>query len=272
MSDFLNKIVKRKENEVALLKKSLCTTDAHNEIRSTLAKILEGEEFEKAHPRRFENALRRQNADGLAVIAEIKRSSPSAGKIGDIPNPDALAKKYEKGGASAISCLTDSHFDGTLDDLKLVTGSVALPVMRKDFLVDAVQIAEAKIAGASAVLLMVNVLGDRLSEMLKYCEVAGMCALVEVHSEAELKVAEEADARIIGVNARDMKTFNVDLATNERIIPLIKPGILIVAESGIKTPADAHRMKKAGAHAVLVGEALVRSTSPQHFIAEARAA
>lgn len=270
MSDFLTNIVKRKETEVAALKEG--NKDEHSEVQQILTKILSLQSLESPHPRRFESAIRLDKPYRLAVIAEIKRRSPSAGKIGEIVDPAVLAKTYESGGAAAISCLTDSNFDGTVDDLKVVTQSVSVPVLRKDFLVDPIQIAEAKLNGASAVLLMVNVLGNRTAEMLKYCEVAGLCALVEVHSEAELDVATEAGARIIGVNARDMATFDVDLATTERILPLIKNGAVKVAESGIKRPEDAHRMRKAGAHAVLVGEALVRSTSPHEFISNATVA
>lgn len=261
----MGEIISRKHIEIDQFKQT-----ATDEITCLTQKIVSDTTGLRCE-RRFENALKsgRKANSPLCVIAEIKRKSPSAGEIGRIPDPVQLAKRYEAGGAAAISCLTDSAFEGSIEDLRKTAECVKLPVLRKDFIIDATQIAEAQLNGASAVLIMVNVLGKRTAEMVKHCESAGLCALVEVHSQEELDIALKSNARIIGVNARDMKSFTVDLMAVEQLLPKIPDSIVKVAESGIKTPKDAWRMKAAGADAVLVGETLVKAASPEDFIKQA---
>jgi indole-3-glycerol phosphate synthase len=198
---------------------------------------------------------------GTSVIAEVKRASPSRGPIDTGLDPTALALEYGRGGAAAISVLTEPlHFRGSLEDLSAVRRVVEVPVLRKDFLVDPVQIWEARAAGADAVLLIVAALDDaRLADLLVVTHATGMESLVEVHTEAEIERARAAGARVLGVNNRDLKTFEIDLSTAERLAPLVVGETVSVAESGIWTQADARRMRSAGYDAVLVGESLVRA-------------
>ncbi len=197
----------------------------------------------------------------LAVIAEVKRRSPSKGDIA--PGLDAVAQAhaYAAAGAEAVSVLTEpTRFGGSLDDLQAVSAAVDLPVLRKDFIVDAHQIWEAAVAGAAAVLLIAAALdADVLAAMLAECAACGLDALVEVHDEDDLLRAELAGAGLVGVNNRELRTLAVDLGTTERLAPLARAGTLVVSESGIMTAADARRVLQAGARAVLVGEALVRT-------------
>jgi indole-3-glycerol phosphate synthase len=198
---------------------------------------------------------------GLSIIAEVKRASPSRGVIDADLDPIALAAEYGQGGAAAISVLTEPlHFQGSLDDLRRVRRAVDVPVLRKDFLIDAVQIWEARAAGADAVLLIVAVLDDAsLTELLALTRATGMESLVEVHTADEVERARAAGARVIGVNNRDLKTFDIELGTAERLAPLVAGVPVAVAESGIWTQADARRMRSVGYDAVLVGESLVRA-------------
>ena len=213
-----------------------------------------------SHPGRLRLALEHPRAGGLAVIAEIKRASPSRGAIA--PNLDAAAqaRAYERAGADAISVLTEpTCFAGSLADLAAVGHAVAVPVLRKDFIVDPHQVWEAAATGAAAVLLIVAALdGDGLAALLAECAATGLDALVEVHDEDDLLRAELAGARLVGVNNRDLQTLAIDLATTELLAPLASADTLLVAESGIATAADAERMARAGARALLVGAALVR--------------
>ena len=229
---------------------------------------------ERPAPVSFEQALR---STALGVIAEIKRASPSKGVIAEAIDPVAIAEDYLAGGASAISVLTDGpFFSGSITDLELVSGvahahAEPRPVLRKDFLVDRYQVIEARSAGADAVLLIVSLLrGNALRDMLGEVHRLGMQALVEVHDEAELEEAVDAGARIIGINNRDLKTFNVDLATTERLAPRIPAGLTIVAESGIHTRDDARRLAAAGAHALLVGESLMLASDRKAAIQSLR--
>ena len=193
------------------------------------------------------------------IIAELKRRSPSAGAIAPIPDVGALARDYVEQGATAISVLTEeAHFGGSLDDLRAVARAVGLPLLRKDFLVDPLQLDEAKACGASAVLLIAAVLGAGLAKMLKEAARVGLEALVEVHDDAELELAVASGARIIGINNRDLRTFVVDLATTERLAPLVPPDVLLVAESGLRSQADLERLRAVGVSNFLVGEFLVR--------------
>jgi indole-3-glycerol phosphate synthase len=203
----------------------------------------------------------------VALIAEVKRRSPSAGGIAEVAGDEGAretALQYEAAGAAAVSVLTDAdHFGGSLADLSAVTAAVAVPVLRKDFTIDELQVLEARAAGASAVLLIVRILDDtRLTELLAVTRAQGLTALVEVHDEAELDRALHAGAEVIGVNNRDLTTFETDPGTTLRLAPRIPPQCVLVAESGIRTGADVEAMAAAGAHAVLVGEALMRAADP----------
>jgi len=210
--------------------------------------------------RPFGDALRRP---GLSAIAEIKRSAPSSGALRPGADAGALAAAYAAAGARALSVLTEpDFFGGRLQDIVAARDAAPLPVLRKDFVVDPYQIAEARAAGADAVLLIVAVLGARTREFLAHAAAAGLDALVEVHDEAELRLALDAGAAIVGVNNRNLADLSIDLATTERLAPLMPDGVTLVAESGIAAPADARRMRAAGAAAILVGSALMRSDDP----------
>lgn len=231
-------------------------------------------------PPSFLQALKR--ADGrLAVIAEIKRRSPSAGVISENASAVALAQRYRAAGASALSILTDSkYFGGKLADLQEVTADFAtkppapgvsqsnpVPCLRKDFMVHPVQVLQAREAGASAILIIVRALNDDEIEALHLAAMAaGLDALFEIHAEDELARAVRHKAKIIGVNNRDLAVFQTDLGLSERLIPLFPKNVIAVSESGIATAADAARVKTAGAHAVLVGESLMRAGDPATVI------
>lgn len=200
-------------------------------------------------------------SDTLGVIAEFKRASPSKGKFPGVIEPRDVAGAYIDGGAVGISCLTDEpFFQGSLDDLESVVAASngRVPVLRKDFTVDTYQIDEARAHGASMILLIVAMLDD--SQLLQYrthAELLGLQVLVEVHDEAEAKRAVASGATIIGINNRDLRSFETDLATTERIAPMLHPGTIIVGESGIHTVTDAERMAAAGCDLILVGESLI---------------
>ena len=201
--------------------------------------------------------------DGQAVIAELKRRSPSAGDL--IPDLDitAMAAGYANAGAAAISVLTDADFGGGPADLEAVRSAVGIPVLRKDFTVDPVQIAEARVLGADWVLLIVAVLdGGLLAECQDAVRRAGMHAIVEVHDEAELERAVASGPECIGINNRDLRTLTTDLDTFGRLRPLVPDQVICIAESGVRSVADLRRLMTEGADAVLVGEALLRSMTP----------
>jgi len=209
-------------------------------------------------PRDFVAAVR---APGVSLIAECKKASPSKGLIVPDYDPVRLARAYEKGGARAISVLTDTrHFQGALEHLRDVREAVRLPVLRKDFLFHPYQLYEARVAGADAVLLIAAVLGDNdLAELHALARRLGMAALVEVHNEAELARVLPLGPALVGVNNRDLQTFAVDLNTTARLRALIPPAVAVVGESGLKTPDDVAAMRGAGVDGVLIGEALARS-------------
>jgi indole-3-glycerol phosphate synthase len=224
----------------------------------------------------FAAALRRADRR-LAVIAEIKRRSPSAGEIKAGVSSLEQAQRYQAADADALSVLTDArYFGGSLDDLHDVTAGLAaaalsLPCLRKDFMIHPVQVLQAREAGASAVLIIVRALDDDEIKWLRDAtRIAGMDALFEIHDEADLERAVRHEAAIIGVNNRDLAAFRTDLGVSERLIPLLPRRVLAVSESGIFTGQDAARASAAGAHAVLVGEALMKSPAPGHLIAEFR--
>ncbi|GIJ25265.1 indole-3-glycerol phosphate synthase [Micromonospora qiuiae] len=207
---------------------------------------------------------------GVAVIAEVKRASPSKGKLAEIADPAELAGEYAAGGARAISVLTEGRwFGGSLEDFAAVRAAVKVPVLRKDFVVSSYQVHEARAYGADLVLLIVAALEQNaLVGLLERIESLGMTALVEVHDEEEADRALEAGAQVIGVNARDLRTLEVDRSAFERIAPGLPSSIVKIAESGVRGPHDLIRYASAGADAVLVGEGLVTQKSPREAVAE----
>jgi indole-3-glycerol phosphate synthase len=213
-------------------------------------------------------------AEGVSVIAEVKRCSPSKGALATIADPAQLAVDYAAGGAAAISVLTEQRrFGGTLDDLRAVRANVDVPVLRKDFLTTSYQLWEARAAGADLALLIVAALEQpALESLIERSRSIGLTPLVEVHDEAELERALAADADLIGVNARNLKTLEIDRSTFERLAPMIPDGVVRVAESGIRGPHDVIEYAKAGAHVVLVGETLVRDDDPRASVADLVAA
>jgi len=223
-------------------------------------------------PPRFSPALAGETRGSavVGVIAEVKRRSPSAGAIREDLDPASHAAAYVAGGAVAISVLTDEpHFGGSLDDLARVARAVAVPVLRKDFILDELQLFEARVAGASAVLLIVRALTpDRLHALTRSAQEQGLGALVEVHSERELELALGVEPTAIGVNSRDLATFAVDLAAAERLLSQVPRGIPAIAESGIVTRADVERMARAGTDLVLVGTSVARQADPEAAVRE----
>ncbi len=252
------------------------------EIASRIRRVSEAElarlDAFLPRPRPFADALRRPDGR-LAVVAEIKRRSPSAGDIARDASSTDQAQRYRAAGADALSVLTDmEYFGGSLDDLRGVAALFkgdpsAPPCLRKDFMVHPVQVVEARESGASAILIIVRALDDNeIRALFAAARAAGLSSLFEVHSEVELGRAIAHGAEIIGVNNRDLALFRTDLSLSERLIPQLPPGVIAVSESGITTPADALRARRAGAHAVLVGEALMRSADPSALVASFRAA
>ncbi len=207
---------------------------------------------------------------GVGVIAEVKRSSPSRGEMAEIADPAHLAGEYAAGGARCVSVLTEGRwFGGSLEDLVAVRAAVKVPVLRKDFIVSSYQVHEARAHGADLVLLIVAALEQNaLMGLLERVESLGMTALVEVHDEDEADRALAAGARVIGVNARDLRTLEIDRTVFERIAPGLPNHIVKVAESGVRGPHDLIKYASAGADAVLVGEGLVTQKSPRDAVAE----
>jgi len=211
---------------------------------------------------------------GVGVIAEVKRSSPSKGALAEIADPAALAADYEAGGAAVISVLTEQRrFGGSLADFDAVRARVELPLLRKDFIVSSYQLWEARAHGADLVLLIVAALEqEALISLIERTESLGMTALIEVHDEMELVQALDAGAKVVGVNARDLKTLKVDRSVFGRLSPSIPPGIVKVAESGIRGPHDLLAYAAVGADAVLVGEGVVVGGHPRQAVADLVAA
>ena len=242
----LNEILRVKETEVSRLR-----PEADRLRQQALAR----NDF-----RSFRAAIERDAGD-LALIAEIKKASPSAGVIVDLFDPVAIGKNYERVGAAAISVLTDTQFfQGRLEYLEQVREVVSVPLLRKDFVIDELQIIEAAAAGADAILLIVAALDQaRLEHLLEVAATYQLDALVEVHSLSELDRALQTDAEIIGINNRNLATFEVDLSVTETLSEQVPSGIVLVSESGIKTAADLSRIRACGVNAVLIGEALMRA-------------
>ena len=216
------------------------------------------------------DAYAKLRAPGVGVIAEVKRASPSKGQLAEIPDPAELAKEYAAGGARAVSVLTEGRwFGGSLADFAAVRAAVDVPLLRKDFIVSSYQVHEARAYGADLVLLIVAALEQNtLSGLLDRIESLGMTALVEVHDEEETDRALAAGARVIGINARNLRTLEVDRTVFERIAPGLPNDIVKIAESGVRGPHDLIRYASAGADAVLVGEGLVTQKSPREAVAE----
>lgn len=216
------------------------------------------------------NALAALREPGVAVIAEVKRRSPSKGALAEIADPAGLASEYEIGGARAISVLTEERrFGGSLADLDSVRAQVAIPVLRKDFVVSSYQVHEARAHGADLVLLIVAALEQNaLMGLLERVESLGMTALVEVHDEDEASRALAAGARVIGVNARNLKTLKIDSSVFGRIAPGLPSDVVKIAESGVRDAHDLLTYASAGADAVLVGEGLVKSGDPRAAVAD----
>ena len=261
--NILDKIVEQKKREVAQLPARLI---AVGDLRDAM--------LEHGERRDFIAALRKPNRGDIALIAEVKKASPSMGVICKDFDAVRIAKEYEAAGASCLSVLTDEKFfQGSLDYLRQIRAAVKLPLLRKDFIIDERQILEAIEWGADAILLIVAILTDeQLAKFHSLASEAGLAVLVEVHDEEELERALKISPALIGVNNRNLKTFKVDLATTERLAAKLKSGIgfqpvsdrqdacltLLVAESGINSRADVERLKKCGAGAILVGESLMK--------------
>ncbi|MDK2970918.1 MAG: indole-3-glycerol phosphate synthase [Candidatus Sumerlaeota bacterium] len=252
MSTILDKILARKREELdALLS---CTT--REELRARAANAPPAPSFLAAL----------SASGGPHLIAEVKKASPSKGVIRADFDPVAIAKAYEAGGARALSVLTDKDFfQGDLAYLSAIRREVSLPILRKDFIIDAAQIHEARAAGASAILLIAAALEPaQMAELHETALAAGMAALVEVHDEDDLAKVDAGGVAIqlVGINNRDLRTFVTDLAMTERLAPLLRDRALLVSESGIFTPGDVARVAAAGARAILVGESLMRQPDP----------
>ncbi len=246
----LDKIAEHKRREVALARS-----------RRSLASVQGGVAELEDQPRGFLRALRATvDLDRTAVIAEVKKGSPSKGVIREDFDPLAIAECYQVNGATCLSVLTDEHFFmGHLSYLGKIREIVSLPLLRKDFICDPYQIYEARLAGADAILLIAAMLdAEQLAEYNALATELHLDVLLEVHDEAELELALATDCELIGINNRNLQTFETDLATTERLLPLIPDGHFVVAESGISCRADVLRLRQAGANGFLVGESLMR--------------
>ncbi|MEO6002418.1 MAG: indole-3-glycerol phosphate synthase TrpC [Opitutus sp.] len=264
MSDKLTEIMAWKRNEIAA------------QLRPVSSAELAHAGAEAPKPPSFAAAIKRPDGT-LAVISEIKRRSPSAGEIKTGASALEQAARYQAAGADALSILTDDKFfGGRLADLREVTAQFrqappARPCLRKDFMVHPIQVLEARQAGASAILIIVRALNDdEIKVLFSSAQSAGLDALFEIHHEAELERALNHGAKIIGVNNRDLAIFKTDLSLSERLIPQFPDDVIAVSESGIFNADDAARVRAAGAHAVLVGEALMKSADPAALIASFR--
>lgn len=252
-----------------LLQRLVAEARAEVEVRRSATPVAELERLasDREPPRDLAAALR---GDRLAVVAEMKARTPLMGPLSDDYSPARLARAYTAAGAAALSVLCqETSFGGHPEHLAQARAVTALPIMRKDFTVDEHQVLEARANGADAVLLIVAALEPgRLRALLALTRGLGMEALVEVHDEAEVRAALDAGAAVVGVNHRDLATFQVDIGLTERLRPCVPPEVVYVAESGIHTAADAARMRRAGADAILVGEALMRASDPAAKLAE----
>ena len=251
MSDVLSKICALKLDKVALRKQDIPFSAVEANAKAS------------APVRDFAAALANKVADGrFALITEIKKASPSAGLIRSDFDPAHLAKAYEQGGAACLSILTEEdHFSGDDFHLRDARAAVNLPVLRKDFMLDAYQVVEARSIGADCILIIMAALDDTLAAELESCAQSyGMAALIEVHDEDELERAMKLKSPLIGVNNRNLKTLQTNLAVTERLAALLPEDRVLVSESGLKTPSDLARMSKCGARRFLIGESLMRQS------------
>ncbi|HPI49019.1 MAG TPA: indole-3-glycerol phosphate synthase TrpC [Hyphomonadaceae bacterium] len=253
LPDKLQAIIDYKHDEVAALKRarSLASLEADAKAASS--------------PRGFANALLKiAEADGNALICEVKRKSPSAGDISPGRDQVAVARDYETGGAACISVLTDGpSFGGSLDDMISVRAAISIPVLRKDFMIDPIQVVEARAAGADAILIIMAAVDDALAgELHDTADRLGMSVLLEAHDEAELVRALGLPSPLLGVNNRDLRTFTTDLGVTERLSDMTPEGKLLIAESGVRSAADIARLRICGARGFLVGESLMRAENP----------
>jgi indole-3-glycerol phosphate synthase len=250
---YLADVARRKRQEIAALRPRSA------ELEGMAADALPG--------RPWAAALRRPNR--VALIAELKRRAPSAGSLRPEMDPGALARSYEEAGASALSVLTDADFDGDLADLRQAREAVSVPALRKDFVLDPVQVYESRVAGADAILLIVRMLtDDALVTLLGISEEVGLETLVEVHDEAELERALATTAPVIGVNNRDLTTLSTSLEVTRRLAPRVPSDRVLVAESGIDSGEQVKELGELGVDAALVGRALVSHTDPSELAAE----
>ena len=256
-TDFLAAIVERKKAEVS---------DARKKIPETRL-IQAAAKQQKTRP--FLDRLRFPGPDGINIIAEIKRASPSKGLIRPDLDPVRYAKAYQRAGAAAISVLTDGPgFQGSEEDLANARQVISLPVLRKDFIISSFQIYASRVLGADAVLLIVRILSsDQLKDYLALCRDLTLDALVEVHSQNEIEVAVNAGARLIGINNRNLNTFTTRLDTTTDLASLLSSRQIAVAESGIRDRKDIERLMQAGIWNFLIGESLVRATDPERRLA-----
>ncbi len=256
--DILAKIVEHKKQEVVE-----CRRHTPEETLARMART-------RPKPRRFRNRLHPSGSPDATIIAEIKRASPSKGPIRPDLDPAALAREYEHGGAAALSVLTDvRHFKAGPDDLPTARAACALPVLRKDFIIDTYQIYESAALGADAILLIAGALTPRfLRQALDLCRALELDALVEVHTKAELDRASDAGADLLGINNRDLKTFAVDIRTTLRLSRHITRDQIAVCESGITDRSDIQTIMDAGVFNFLIGETLLRSPNPSQTLRE----
>ena len=256
--DFLAKIIETKRARLQAIREQTSSSDLR--VRALDARL-----HTKLH--RLLEAL--ANDTGVNIIAEIKHASPSRGLIRKDVDPAAHGRAYERGGAVAISILTEEdHFHGSLEDLRAVRQAVSLPLLRKDFIIDEFQVYEAAVAGADAILLIVAAIDNELLRHLRSVaeDELGMDALIEVHTEEELQRAADCGATLIGVNNRDLRTFEVSLGTSARLIQYAPPDVICVSESGLDSADDLRRLRDLGYSGFLIGEMLMRAEQPEAML------
>jgi indole-3-glycerol phosphate synthase len=255
--DKLRAILDYKKDEVSALKRSRSLASLESDAKT-------------ASPARgfAESLIRIAKADGNALICEVKRKSPSAGEINAVRAPEVAAKAYEAGGAACISVLTDGpSFGGSLEDMQAVRAAVAIPVLRKDFMIDPIQVVEARAAGADAILIIMAAVDNTLADELHAtADSLGMSVLLEAHDDAEFVRALGLRSPLMGVNNRDLRTFTTDLGVTERLADLMPEGRLLISESGVRTGGDIARLRACGARGFLVGESLMRAENPEESV------
>jgi indole-3-glycerol phosphate synthase len=261
-TDFLTQIVQQKGREISQARKVVA--------EGRLAELAR----QRSDFRPFFESLATPGPGGVNILAEIKRASPSKGDIRADLDAAGTAADYERGGAAAVSVLTDAdHFKGHLDDLKAARAACGLPVLRKEFIISRYQVYEAAAAGADAILLIVRILfPEKLDQLYRLCRDLGMEALVEIHTADDARAAVACGARLVGINNRNLSTFETDIAVAMDLVSRLAPGQVPVAASGISGPADIHQNLEAGIFNFLVGESIVRSADPARFITELIAA